>query len=156
MSSSYTRTPLPSEPSQKAIEAHRRDPVLDPTIDPVSGTRKCFYCSNRAPLGSRLCGSCKVKHNESNKGRYHKLKSEGLCTICAASKPAPGLAKCQPCLLRSSANWVEAKRRHGVLCSTCKVQLAYDGTGVCQTCKDYEKGKNMDRKREKEKKTSGS
>lgn len=154
MSSFYNRTPLPSEPSQKAIEAHRRDPELDPSIDPASATRKCFNCSNRAPLGTRLCDSCRVKHNESSKGRYQKLKNEGMCTTCAANKPVPGLAKCQACLLRCQANWAEAKRQQGVLCSACKMQLVHDGTGVCQACKDYEKEQIMNKKEEKAKKTS--
>lgn len=154
MSSSQNRTPLPSEPSQKAIEAHRRDPPPEPIIDPGSATQKCVRCPNRVPLGTKMCESCRFKHNERRKKSYQKMKREGICTVCASRKAVPGFLECQACSLRRQASRAEAKRSKGVLCVACKTQLVHDGTSVCQACRDCDRQQGMEMKEEEANKTA--
>ena len=122
----------------------------------------CVYCGNEtAEPGRTMCFKCAEKNRarasmhrqeniekkrQSDRERYNRLKSEGVCPYCRKRPPADGHVYCAVC--RGMINQRSDKRRrengimpedmrgNGVYCYVCTKEVEVAGSKVCNKCRE--------------------
>lgn len=97
---------------------------------------KCARCGTEVSVGVRACRPCLDKHASKMNERLHRLKAEGLCTICAKEKPEAGKVRCSSCL-KKSYQWSKAhaqRKKQAGICTVCGHAPARDGKTLCESC----------------------
>lgn len=129
MSSSRQRKPLPSEPSQKAEEAHKQE---------APKCKKCVHCPAMIPFeGSVNCDSCRLRDVASRNMINAKRREEGKCVSCNKDVDIAVGFYCLVCREKGRVranNHVKKPIMKGGKCTTCKLNPATKSLKICQSC----------------------
>ena len=100
--------------------------------------KRLQYCSEYAPIYRQ---NNKDKYRATNRKRYHKLKSMGICTKCGQRQAAKNRTLCVECLAKEKRRPTRSK--NGLpreqwgeynLCAICGKEKRIEGKKICSRC----------------------
>ena len=111
----------------------------------------CVNCGKMDALtmiGKNLCYDCnevvKKRNSESNRRKYNRLKSQGICVRCAKNKAVEGQVHCKECKAKKAKMdkaWQKrrtASKQFNIsylnVCYTCRKNPFFEDKKVCESC----------------------